>query len=103
MDGLLIDPSAKTQDGPAWLTLALKAGIPALIAVYLVWNLSSGNQTLLAQIDRTQHQHTTDTQVQTEMLKILIDSAMRTEGYNRLICYNTSKTDVDRAACLTVR
>jgi hypothetical protein len=100
MDGLLIDPK---QPEASWAQILYKYGVPAVIALYLVYSLENGVKTLLAQIDRTQHQHVSDSHRQTDLLKDAKDSSIRTEGYLRLLCVNTAVTNADRAACLSVR
>ena len=104
MDGLLIDPAQKDENGsPAWLQLVLKVGVPAAIALYLVYTVAGSNTTLLANIDKAQHEHMVDSAVQTELLKDAKASSFRMEGYLRLVCVNTAKNDAERASCLSLR
>jgi hypothetical protein len=76
VDALLIDPQ-KDDKQPVWLQVLFKVGVPSAIAMYLVYVFASGGMTLLANIDRTQHQHIVDTSIQTQVLKELRDSSLR--------------------------
>lgn len=107
MDGILIDPKAKSSDdgSPQWLQVLYKFGVPSAIAMYLVYSLVNGGMTLLANIDRAQAAHSTISTVQSErqieLLREMKESILRTEGYQRLTCANTAKNAADRAACFS--
>lgn len=67
--------------GPWWAKALYMFGVPAGIALYLVWFLTSG---AYAALNRKLDEHVT-----------------RTNFYLRAICLNTAPTDVARAQCLS--
>jgi hypothetical protein len=108
VDGLIIDPQ-KDDKQPIWMQILFKVGVPSAIAMYLVYVFASGGMTLLANIDKSQHQHIADTSVQTQILKEIRDSALRAEQstlrieiYQRLTCLHTAKTPLDKSTCLSL-
>lgn len=94
-----LEPTA-TPTGPWWLKVVYAFGIPAAIALYLVYVVSTTQAATMASIKSTVEQHATanllsDVEVKAAMI--------RQEGYLRLLCVNTSKSIGDRNSCLSVR
>ena len=86
----------ETSAMPWWVRAITVFGVPAAIAMYLVWALVSGQTTALAQISAT-------LQAQKTSISEVAALTARMESYLRLLCVNTSKTQAERNSCLTVR
>jgi hypothetical protein len=100
MTSLSIEQQQVPERSPWWVGAVYKIGIPSAIALYLVYALV---QVALFANSDSQQKHIAETTAQTQLLKDTKDSSFRTEGYLRLICVRLSKTDADRATCLTLR
>lgn len=78
-------PFTENAHGPAWLQATLRLGVPAAIAVYLVWTLTQNLSADLQALQGTVSTHVIDTR---DTLRVL-----------RAICINTAKTEAERANC----
>lgn len=100
MTSILNEQSSQIAQGPWWVRLIYTVGVPACIAMYLVYSLVSGQAATISAMAKTVDTHAAISQVTLEELKTISN---RQETYLRLLCANTSKTIADRNTCLTVR
>ena len=109
MDTLLepTTPTTAPAEGPWWVKFATFFGVPALLAVYLVWSLVSGQGEVLGRIERMlyaqQAQVSEVASVARETAAATTAVSIRIESYMRQICVNGAKTQADRNTCLSVR
>ena len=88
---------------PWFVEFAYKFGIPATIAVYLVWQLSTTYSTKLEALADKHERHQQEAQKQTDILEQTQDSNYRIEGYLRILCVNAAQDLAERNTCLSVR
>lgn len=90
----------QTEDKASWVSLVYKYGVPAALAVYLVWNMSTSQASAIAAMSKTIETHSAISVLTSDDLKA---SSIRQEVYLRLLCINTAKTSDAQRSCLTVR
>ena len=92
---------------PWWVRATTIFGVPAVIALYLVWAITTGQMAILTRIEATlqaQKAAVAEVAALTESTTAnQEDSNRRQEVYLRLLCVNSAKTQADRNTCLTVR
>lgn len=103
---ILIDPTEK-EDGPWWVKFATLFGVPALIAVYLVWSLASDQGAVLRRIEQMlyaqQAQVTEVANVAKETSVVTAAASVRMQQILTQICVNSAETVQERNACLNIR
>lgn len=97
------DRRSNDSDAPWWVTLTLKVGVPAAIAMFLVYLLAVDVRGANARIERTLADHITIGPAMIRMLEDHERSDIRLETYARLNCVHAAKTQAERDACLSVR
>lgn len=107
-DSLSINPQQPSDlangSYPWWVKAIATFGVPSAIAMFLVWNLTTGQNTAMAQISTTLQEHSkTTAAMSTDVHNELQISNARIETYLRLMCVNSAKTVQDRTTCLSVR
>ncbi len=94
-------------EGPWWVKFATLFGVPALIAVYLVYSLVSGQSAMLGNIERMlyaqQAQVAEVAVVARETAAATTAVSLRIEAYMRQICVNSADSPAERNACLSIR
>jgi len=108
---LIIDPripsSPNSAEGPWWVKFATFFGVPALIAVYLVYSLVSGQGAMLGNIERmlyAQQAHVaTVAQVTRDTATMTAAAATRMQQILTQICVNSADTVKERNACLNIK
>lgn len=107
MDMTSTDSPNAEPSMPWWVRGITVFGVPAAIAMYLVWALVNSNTVALSQMSANlEAQKTAIAEVASVTRVTTLDakeSALRVESYLRLLCVNTAKSFADRQTCLTVR
>ena len=100
-------PNLLNSKDPWWVRSITMFGVPAAIAMYLVWALVSGQTAALQAINTTiQAHHSAALPAIAQVLESANEAKMdrlRLEQYLRLLCVNTAKNTSDRTTCLSVR
>lgn len=94
------EPTEVPSNAPWWVKTISVVGVPAAIALYLVYVLSNGAVTAITNIDTNVKTHAAAEATHDHEQR---ESSSRMENYLRLLCLNTAKTNSDRNTCLSVR
>ena len=107
MTPIVESESSDKRNSPWWVSAITTFGVPAAIAMYLVWALVSGQTNILIDIQTTLHGQRSMVAEVAAVTKSTAEEARtaraRQEEYLRLLCVNTAKSQADRNACLSVR
>ena len=97
-------PTFAPSPVPWWVAAISTFGVPAAIAMYLVYVLTTGQtqalNTVAGKLDATDKKTAAIADI---VRQELVMSNARIEGYLRILCVNGAKTQPERNACLTVR
>jgi hypothetical protein len=100
-------PGSDPAEGPWWIKFATFFGVPALLAVYLVWSLASGQGAVLQNIERMlyaqQEKVNEVANVAKETSNITAAATARMQQILVQICVNSAETVQERNACLNIR
>jgi hypothetical protein len=87
-----------------WIKLVLQVGVPAAVALFLVFQLSTKVDHNLDVITATLHEHTQETRTNAALLTTLADRSAQTQyiivDLLRAQCVNAATTYEARQACL---
>ena len=78
---------------PAWVNFVVRVGVPAAIAVWFVWRLTTTMEDRLLKMEQIQQTVHIELQEHMRNSSIAIDLA-------RQICVNAGKDDAEKRACL---
>jgi hypothetical protein len=100
-----------TAGMPWWVRAITVFGVPAAIALFLVWTMASKQTAALETIatglaDHNRGDATATADIRaaaTEVRDVLRDTNIRMESYLRIMCVNAAKNVTDRSTCLSVR
>ena len=91
---------ARNSD-PMWLRATVMLGVPAAIALFLVWFITAQVGANIHNIEVAQQQFAVE-QAKSSAVQLQIQTQLATlTGVMRMVCYNTSKNDAQRDACFS--
>ena len=97
---ILLNPEKPTTEVSAGVKFATLFGVPALLAVYFAWFLTSSQARSL---DNIEHM-LADQRVQlAQIASIVHENSAVTMAVLRQTCVNSAKSTVERNACLSAR
>lgn len=99
---------------PAWMKAVYVFGVPAAIAMFLVWIVAGTQSSKLDAIGQSQaamvgkiDAHVVAAQVSADAARMAAEevrsNGLRLERYLQLMCINTARTVAERNSCLNVR
>lgn len=96
------------ESGLPWQIRSIIAlGVPAAIALFLVWFVAAKQGEALPRIEQKIDGHIEATKGLADAIKSNSDGqhqhSERIEGYMRLLCVNSAKNTAERNTCLNVR
>ena len=93
--GLSSSTSSPLAKLPVWAQVVAWVGLPSALCVFLVWSI-------VGDIKVQAKQQTADIAAIKNYMAQQADVAWQLVGINSRVCLNTSKTDSDRIACVSV-
>jgi hypothetical protein len=100
-------PPTVVKSSPWWLQGIVTLGVPAAIALYLVWFIASNQTAAINKMTDTVTEHSHQSAIAAAAAVVIQndmrDTNVRVEAYMRLLCVNGAKTTTDRNICLSVK
>jgi hypothetical protein len=82
----------KSDNGPWWIQVIYKVGIPSAIAIFLIWALVTRIDVEILEIRENLRLHAVDS-------SYIIKNTNNLQQILQRICVNTSETNEERNAC----